>query len=142
MIINFHYETDFQLDNEKLFESWILKIFEIENSFCGDINYIFCGDEYLLQINQQHLKHDTYTDIITFDYSVNNVISSDIFISIDRIRENAVTHNEDFKNELLRVMSHGILHLLGFNDKTDGDKTVMRSKESEMMELFHVEQNQ
>lgn len=142
MIIDFHYETDFQLDNENKFKNWILSIFEMENSFCGDINYIFCGDEYLLNINQKHLMHDTYTDIITFDYSVNNQISSDIFISIERVKENAVTHTVDFTDELLRVMCHGILHLLGFNDKTDTDKDIMRSKENEVMKLFHVEQDE
>lgn len=140
MIIDFHYETDFQLETEDQFKSWIIKIFEIENSFCGDINYVFCGDEYLLEINREHLKHDTYTDIITFDYTTNNQISSDIFISVDRVRENAATFANDFREELLRVMSHGILHLLGFDDKTEKDKEIMRGKESEMIKLFHVEQ--
>lgn len=140
MIIDFHYETDFELDSEKRFESWIIKIFEIENSFCGDINYVFCGDEYLLDINRKHLNHDTYTDIITFDYTTNNQISSDIFISVERVRENAEAYTGDFKDELLRVMSHGILHLLGFNDKTDEEKEIMRAKENEMIQLFHVEQ--
>ncbi|PCJ97753.1 MAG: rRNA maturation RNase YbeY [Flavobacteriaceae bacterium] len=140
-MIEFHYETDFKLNNNEFYKNWILNIFEVENSFCGDINYIFCDDAYLLEINKKHLKHDTYTDIITFDYSVGNQISSDIFISIERVRENAESLDIIFNDELLRVMSHGILHLLGFNDKTEAQKDLMRSKEEEMIKLFHVEQN-
>ncbi|WP_167964453.1 rRNA maturation RNase YbeY [Saonia flava] len=138
-MIDFHYETDFQLKDDVRHKSWILTIFEIENSFCGDINYIFCDDRYLLEINKKYLNHDTYTDIITFDYSAGNLISSDIFISIDRVRENAANLDVDFEEELLRVMSHGILHLLGFNDKTEDEKAQMRVKENEMIKLFHVE---
>lgn len=141
MIIEFHYELDFKLESEEKYRDWIINIFDTVNSFCGDINYIFCDDSYLLKINQDHLSHDTFTDIITFDYSVNNQISSDIFISIDRVRENAFTFNVDFHNEILRVMAHGILHLFGYTDKNDEDKKTMRAKENEMIKLFHVEHN-
>lgn len=139
MTIDFHYETDFKLDGEKPFKDWIFRIFMLEKGLCGDINYIFCEDEYLLRINREHLKHDTYTDIITFDYTSGDQISGDIFISVERVRENAVSFAEHFKDELLRVMSHGILHLLGFNDKTKDDIKIMRGKEKEMIKLFHVE---
>ena len=92
------------------------------------MSYIFCDDTYLLDINLQYLNHDTLTDIITFDYSDENTISGDIFISIQRVRDNAKKFNVDFEEELLRVMSHGVLHLLGFNDKTESDKDLMRNK--------------
>jgi len=100
----------------------------------GDINYIFCSDEYLLQLNKKFLDHDYFTDVITFDYSVNVLVSGDIYISTDRVRQNAGTYGQLYETELLRVISHGLLHLLKFNDKEDSEIEIMRLKESELIE--------
>lgn len=140
MKIEFHYEVDFKLSLETLYSDWITRIIDCENASLGNLSYIFCDDNYLLKINQEHLKHDTLTDIITFDYTENSVISGDIFVSIDRIKENASEYEVAFDEEIHRVMSHGLLHLLGYNDKSSEEKDLMRNKENEMMELFHVEQ--
>ena len=106
----------------------------------GDINYIFCDDEYLLEINQQYLDHDTLTDIISFDYCVGNELHGDIFISVERVRENALDFDVKFEEELLRVMAHGVLHYCGYKDKSEEDEKLMRQKEEEKIKLFHVEQ--
>lgn len=95
----------------------------------GDITLVFCSDNYLLDINKQYLNHDYYTDIVTFDYGENSVISGDLFISIDRVKENADIFNTSFQRELFRVVFHGILHLIGYNDKTEEEKREMRYKE-------------
>ncbi|WP_353890983.1 rRNA maturation RNase YbeY [Algoriphagus sediminis] len=109
----------------------------MSNKKIADLNYIFCSDDYLLQINLQYLNHNTYTDIITFDGSdASEEISGDIFISIDRVQENAMTLGTIPDTELLRVISHGLLHLIGYNDKSNKDKKVMRQKETEAIELF------
>ena len=105
----------------------------------GQIDYVFCTDDYLLKINKEYLNHDTFTDIITFDYTDGHMLSGDIFISTDRVKENAGIFNVDFLNELRRVMSHGILHLVGFGDKTYEEKENMRAKEEEKIKMFHVE---
>src|SRR5690606_653953 len=109
-MVIFNYETDFQLENESKYEDWIDSIIESEDKEPGEINYIFCDDDYLLEINKQYLDHDTLTDIISFDYCIGDLISGDIFISIDRVKDNAQEFDVSFNNELLRVMSHGILH--------------------------------
>jgi|SRR5690606_4075651 len=139
-MVIFNYETDFELSNESLYENWIDAIIESEGKEPGEINYIFCDDEYLLNINQQYLNHDTLTDIISFDYTIGDLISGDIFISIDRVKDNAKDFDVSFHVELLRVMSHGILHYCGYKDKTDSDSNLMRKKEQEKMNMFHVEQ--
>ena len=138
-MIEYNYELDFKLKDESYYSDWISRIIELENHKEGDISYIFCDDAYLLDLNKRYLDHDTYTDIITFDYTDGLIISGDIFISVDRLLSNAVEYGVEFKEELLRVMSHGILHLLGYKDKSDVDAGIMRNKEGEMMELFHVE---
>ncbi|WP_077404419.1 rRNA maturation RNase YbeY [Cellulophaga omnivescoria] len=138
-MIDFHYETDFNLKGNTKYIDWINRIIASEDHLVGDINYIFCDDAYLLNINQQYLDHDTYTDIITFDYTDGTVISSDIYISIERVKENAADFKVNFNEELLRVMAHGILHLCGFKDKTNEEAAVMRCKEEEKIKLFHVE---
>jgi len=122
--------------NEDNITDWIEKIINQENKLLGDVCFIFCSDIYLLKINQEYLQHDYYTDVITFDYSNNNIISGDIFISIDRINDNANTYNISFNNELLRVIIHGILHLIGYNDKTDKEKKIMTSKENESLKQY------
>lgn len=139
-MIEFHYETDFQLENETKFTDWTGRVIDSEEGTCKQIDYIFCSDSYLLELNKKHLSHDTFTDIITFDYSDGKRIGGDIFISIDRVRDNAEIFKTGVEKELLRVMAHGLLHLLGYRDKTEVDKTEMRSKEDEKMKLFHVEQ--
>lgn len=139
-MISYNYETDFELVNEQAFSNWISEVITSESKKEGEINYVFCDDNYLLEINQQYLNHDTLTDIISFDYSVGNELHGDIFISIERVKENAVDFNVSFDNELKRVMIHGVLHYCGYKDKSEEDERLMRSKEEEKMKLFHVEQ--
>lgn len=140
MKIDFHYELEFRLISESGYADWVTRVIMLANAQLGNVNYIFCNDRYLLDINQRHLNHDTFTDIITFDYTESNTISGDIFISVDRIRENAQSFKVPFEMELKRVMIHGVLHLLGYTDKNVKEQSVMRKKEDEMMKLFHVEQ--
>lgn len=139
-MINFNYETDFELSNEKAIQQWLSNVIVSEEKREGEINYIFCDDDYLLEINQQYLDHDTLTDIISFDYSVGKELHGDIFISVERVRENATDFGVSFEEELLRVLSHGVLHYCGYKDKTESDEMVMRQKEEEKMKMFHVEQ--
>ena len=113
---------------------WITSTAKSEKKKVGEICYIFCSDNYLLKINKQYLKHNTYTDIITFDYSYDNLISGDIFVSIDRVRDNAKQLGIQFENELHRVMIHGILHLAGYNDKTDKQEALMRKMEDKYLD--------
>lgn len=138
--INFFSENNFVLENEQDYREWIEKAIETENKFVGGISFIFCDDEYLHKINLEYLSHDTYTDIISFDNTVGNTLQGDIFISTERVRENAVSFNVEFTDELKRVLIHGILHFCGFRDKTEREKKMMRRKEEEKIELFHVEQ--
>ena len=138
-MISFNYETDFDLDNESQYEEWISRIIESEGFDEGEINYIFCDDEYLHKINVEYLDHDTLTDIISFDYTVGNLIQGDIFVSIERVRENADDFKVSFDEELRRVLSHGVLHYCGYKDKSEKDEALMRAKEEEKMQMFHVE---
>ncbi|MFX0556061.1 rRNA maturation RNase YbeY [Maribacter sp. CXY002] len=139
-MINFHYETRFEIKDSNKHEVWLNKICDSESFELGDLNYIFCDDEYLLDINKRYLQHDTYTDIITFDYTTGKTLSGDIYISIERVKENSLQFNVSFENELLRVMAHGILHLMGYKDKDEKHVAEMRAKEEEKIKLFHVEQ--
>ena len=139
-MISFNFETEFQLDNENQIIEWLSNVIASEKKREGDINYIFCDDSYLVEINQQYLNHDTLTDIISFDYSVGNELHGDIFISIERVKENAVDFNVSFEEELKRVMVHGVLHYCGYKDKSQQDELLMRSKEDEKIKMFHVEQ--
>ena len=139
-MISFNYELEFTLENESTIAEWLSKVIISENKKEGEINYIFCDDNYLLEINQQYLDHDTLTDIISFDYTVGNELHGDIFISIDRVRENAEDFNVSFEDELNRVMVHGVLHYCGFKDKTEEDEKAMRFKEDEKIKMFHVKQ--
>jgi rRNA maturation RNase YbeY len=138
-MISFNYETDFELENEAHYEDWISRIIESEGFDEGEINYIFCDDEYLHKINVEYLDHDTLTDIISFDYTVGNLIQGDIFVSIERVHDNASDFNVSFEDELKRVLSHGVLHYCGYKDKSPKDEALMRSKEDEKMQMFHVE---
>ena len=139
-MISFNYELSFQLENEDHYSEWIQSVIQSENKELGEVSYIFCDDDYLLNINKQYLDHDYYTDIISFDYTEGNIISGDIFISIDRVKENADEYNVTFDNELKRVIIHGILHYCGFKDKSTSDETLMRLKEEEKIKMFHVKQ--
>ena len=128
------------MHNEPDFSKWLSAVILSENKKEGEINYIFCDDNYLLEINQQYLDHDTLTDIISFDYSVGNEINGDIFVSVERVKENASDYKVTFHEEIQRVLVHGILHYCGYKDKTESDERIMRSKEEEKMKMFHVEQ--
>lgn len=139
-MINFNYETEFTLEQEEFISTWISSVIVSEKKNEGEINYIFCDDEYLHKMNVEHLGHDTLTDVISFDYCVGNEINGDVFISVERVTENALDFNVTFDEELKRVLVHGILHYCGYKDKTDADEIMMRSKEDEKLAMFHVEQ--
>jgi len=139
-MIQFFSENDFTLENKSTYEEWISSIINSEGHSEGDINYIFCDDDYLLNLNNDFLNHDTLTDIITFNYNMGKQVNSDIYISTERVRDNAQDFDVSFETELRRVMCHGVLHLCGFNDKTDEEQALMTEKENEKMKMFHVEQ--
>ena len=138
-MISFNYENDFELSNEEQLSNWISRVIVSEEKKEGEINYIFCDDDYLLNLNEQYLNHDTLTDIISFDYSMGNEIHGDIFISTERVKDNATDFKVSFEEELKRVMVHGVLHYCGYKDKTEEDEALMRSKEDEKIKTFHVE---
>lgn len=131
-----------KLKEKRRIKDWLAFVIKNEKHSVGEINYILCTDEYLLTINKDFLNHDTYTDVITFDYTENKIISGEIYISIERIKENALKYNVETENELNRVMVHGLLHLLGYKDKTKSDKVEITNKENFYLEqkVFHVEQ--
>ncbi len=128
-MISFNYETDFLLENTKQLSQWISNTISEENCREGEINYIFCSDDYLLKLNVDFLDHDTLTDIISFDYTVGKELHGDIYISVDRVKENASDFKVSFNDEMSRVMIHGVLHYCGYKDKSEDDKKEMRSKE-------------
>ncbi len=128
-MINFYTETNFCIEHENEYFSWISTCIENKKFVLGEINYIFVDDIYLHKMNKKFLEHDTLTDIITFDYTIDKILSADIYISIDRIKENAEKYKVEFYNELSRVIIHGILHLIGFKDKTENQKLEMRKQE-------------
>jgi rRNA maturation RNase YbeY len=138
-MINFNYEIPFELDNTPRYEAWINVICSSEGKTVGEINYIFCNNDYLHKINLEFLQHDTLTDVITFDYSIGNELTCDIYISVEMINSNAIEYQTIFVDELHRVMCHGLLHCCGFNDKFENDVVAMREKENEKMLMFHVE---
>lgn len=139
--VEFNYEIDFKLFNEVFYAEWINRSVLSEKFITGDISYVFLSDEDLLSLNKSELNHDYLTDIITFDLSMGKLIAAEIFISVDRVRENAESLEVLFDEELRRVMIHGVLHCMGYRDKTDAESQLMRSKEEEKMKLFHVEHN-
>ena len=140
--IDFDSTIDFSLSEASRYRNWIERVLKHLDFDYTEINYQFCSDEELLKINQEYLNHDTLTDIITFDHSFSKTIQTDIFISIDRVRENAKDLEIEFQDELKRVMIHGILHCAGFSDKTPEEKQNMRKKEDECLKMFHVEQKE
>ncbi|WP_435414114.1 rRNA maturation RNase YbeY [Polaribacter aestuariivivens] len=129
-MITFNYETDFEIVNEKSLEIWIENTIEKHNCEVGEINYIFCDDAYLHKLNVEFLHHDTLTDIISFDNSLGKLINGDIYISVERVVDNANDFKVSFEDELHRVMIHGILHYIGFKDKTESEKKEMRTQEN------------
>lgn len=135
-MILFHSESEFILHKKSLYKKWIKKCVVSLTKEVGNINYIFCDDDYLLKINKEYLNHDTYTDIISFDYSEKDKLSGDIYISVDRLKENANNFETTFKEELNRVLIHGILHFAGFNDKTKAEKAEMRKQENYYISLL------
>lgn len=129
-MIEIVYENVEILDvNPEFFVSWLSMVAQAEERVLGDICLIFCSDEYLIEVNRKHLDHDFYTDIITFDYSEDEVVSGDLFISTERVLENAIGLGEMFHVELHRVIVHGVLHLIGYKDKSENEALVMRQKE-------------
>lgn len=134
-MIEYNFVGKFQLEEEQNITDWIRFVLEEENKDLGELNYIFCNDDYLLDINRKELKHNTLTDIISFDYSLGSVISGDIYISFERVEENARDLGIDFKDELHRVMVHGVLHYCGYKDKSGDEKKEMRKKEDYYLSL-------
>ncbi|MDR0415518.1 MAG: rRNA maturation RNase YbeY [Prevotellaceae bacterium] len=130
MPILFHVEqVKFSLAGRKILKAWVRQVAEAEGKTIGDIACIFCSDSYLLSLNKSYLNHDYYTDVITFDYSNGNTIAGDIFVSVDRVRDNAVDYEVSFRSELCRVVIHGVLHLCGYHDSVEAERKIMRAKE-------------
>lgn len=128
-MISFNYETDFQLPDEAHTTNWVSEAIIKENRKAGEINYVFCDDAFLHKLNKKYLDHDTLTDIISFDYTVGKELHGDIYISVERVTENATDFSVEFDTELHRVIIHGILHLCGYKDKSEKELKVMRAKE-------------
>ncbi|MEE3447064.1 MAG: rRNA maturation RNase YbeY, partial [Bacteroidales bacterium] len=136
-MIDFNFEdVEFDLPDKNTLTDWIKLAVESEGKILGDITYVFCSDEYLWNMNKQYLNHDYYTDIITFDYVKKGVISGDLFISYDRIKDNAEKFNVSHETELLRVMIHGVMHLVGYDDMTDEDETKIHEREDYYLNLW------
>jgi len=136
-MINFQVENNLTPHfNEKKLSSWIKQVANIHGYNVGDINYLFCKDDYILEVNNQYLNHNYYTDIITFDYTINNLITGDIVLSIDTVKSNSDQLHTPFEKEFLRVIIHGILHLCGFKDKTETEQAKMRELEDEALNLY------
>lgn len=136
----FNEDVEFKLKHKPILRNWISSIIKSESQSLDEINYIFCSDDYLLDINRQYLNHDYYTDIITFDNreGADEPILSDIFISVDRIKDNAQNLGIEFSQELYRVLIHGVLHLLGHADKTEQQQADMRKREEASLSLLHI----
>ncbi len=134
-MIIYNSENEFVLENKNQLAKWIEFTIHQEGKELGELNYIFCTDDYLLDINIKQLKHNTLTDIISFDYSIGDIISGDIFISTERVVDNSSLFNNKFNDELNRVMIHGVLHYCGYKDKNEVEKKLMRSKEDYYLSL-------
>lgn len=135
-MISYNYECDFILQNEGELTSWIGEVIQLEHKKEGEISYIFCSDDYLYDLNVEYLDHRTLTDIISFDYSMGNQISGDIFISVERVMDNSKDYKVEFDEELRRVMVHGILHYCGYKDKSESEQSAIRAKEDEYLKLY------
>ncbi|GGE88343.1 rRNA maturation RNase YbeY [Chishuiella changwenlii] len=137
-MIELFYETDFEITEAQQWINWVVESMKNEGKTIEELNYIFCDDEYLLEINKQYLDHDYYTDVIGFDNSVEDELMGDIFISVERIKDNAEQNGVSFENELARIMMHGILHFAGYLDKDPEDKELMTSKEDQYLATFSL----
>ena len=137
-MIEFNYETAFKIEDEKKYADWISECIASYQFTEGELNYIFCDDAYLLKLNVEFLEHDTLTDIISFDYTMGKLIGGDIFISIERVKDNAELYNQPFERELARVMIHGVLHYMGYKDKTEAEKLAMRTEEEACLKLLDL----
>ena len=137
-MISFNYENDFVLPFEERTQKWISSVISDEGFKEGEINYIFCDDDYLHKINVEFLNHDTLTDIISFDYTVGKIVQGDIFISTERVTDNSKDFNTSFDDELHRVIVHGILHFCGYKDKSEEEARLMRSKEDNYLSMLNM----
>lgn len=137
-MIDFNFETEFDLKNQSNLKEWIENVITGEGFDVGEISYVFCDDDFLLQLNVEFLAHNTLTDILSFDYRVGKQINGEIYISVERVADNANDFNSSFENELHRVMIHGILHFCGYKDKTDAEESNMRKKEDECLALLII----
>lgn len=134
MVSYFFEDTNFKFNRRRLTSQWLKFTAESEIKRIGQVNIIFCSDNYILDINQKYLQHDYFTDIITFDYCEGKTLSGDLFISVDTVRENAIFYGTEFDDELNRVIVHGLLHLIGYDDHSEEDQKTMRSKEDYYLE--------
>lgn len=137
-MITFDYISDSSFKPSVSHKIWLQQVIRREGKVPGDISYIFCDDDYMLERNIEFLNHDTYTDIITFDQCVGDVVSGSILISVDRVVENANKFGKSFENEFLRVLVHGTLHLCGYKDKSDEEAKLMRQKENEALAILNI----
>ena len=140
MNIDFVYNTDFKLDNEAEISSWITAFCQTENTSVDSLVFAFFSDEDLKTLNIKHLSHDYYTDVLSFDESKNNSLNGNIAISVERVADNASKYSVSFEEELRRVMIHGVLHFMGYNDSSLDEKTIIRNKEDHALKMFHVKQ--
>ena len=135
--ISFHNEgVGTKTPSKRLLKAWIKEFVSNHGKKVGELAFVFCSDEKILEVNQNFLQHDYYTDIITFDYCEGEIVSGDIFISVERVTENATSHNVEYNEELLRVLAHGVLHLIGFQDKSPQKKKEMTQNEDLCISLF------
>ena len=139
-MIDFVYNTDFRLANKDVFSRWLFSVANDEGFLIDTLVFLFVDDNEILEMNKKFLKHDYYTDVITFGDLEDKKISGDIAISIERVLDNSKTYGVEFEDELKRVMAHGLLHIMGYNDKASSDKSVMSEKENKAIKMFHVKQ--
>ena len=137
-MIDFVYNTDFKLANKEIFSRWLISVANEEGFLIDTLVFLFVDDKEILEMNKKFLKHDYYTDVITFGELKDKKISGDIAISIERVLDNSKTYGVEFEDELKRVMVHGLLHIMGYNDKSSNDKLVMSQKEKKAIKMFHV----
>ena len=140
MSIDFVYNTDFELSNKEQVSDWVLRVINSKGYKLGNLVYAFFNDKDLKDLNIRFLKHDYYTDVISFDETADQVVSGNIAISVDRVKENSTQIGVDFEEEMHRVMIHGVLHFIGFNDKTSSEKKEIREQEALALSMFHVKQ--
>ena len=139
-MIDFVYNTDFQIENQGVFSKWLMEVAAAENCLIHDLVFLFVSDQELLAMNKKFLKHNHFTDVITFGELEGDKISGNIAISVDRVLDNSKTYGVRFDEELKRVMVHGLLHIVGYNDKTKKEKLTMSQKETDALKMFHVKQ--